>query len=134
MADNVSSELLKDIHRIAEHVSAVAPTRKVSTHEYIQERQKGRPKLERTVYMSGAKLPEKYLSAEEIALLNKVQAGKYNGGRWSVLERDSGGNRIIDIIVPNATQEDRMRLMGEAPNLTTLLKAMLAERPVVKAA
>jgi hypothetical protein len=88
-----------------------------------------RESLKRTVYMSGARLREPFLSQEEISLLNKIHAGLYNGGRWVVIERNGSGGEggAVDIIVRNKTQEDRIRLMGEAPDLTTLLKKIIAE-------
>jgi hypothetical protein len=130
-ADPVTSDLVESIHAIAEHLATTAPPRRVQQIDYMRTRQ-NRHKLTRTVYMSGAKVPERVLTDEEVQLLNQLKPGKYNEGRWTILERDAGGQRSLDILFPNATQEDRIRLMGEAPTLTALCNRVLAEQNAAK--
>jgi hypothetical protein len=120
------TQLLEDLHTFAEHLKANTPPRQVSTHEYMQQME-NRHKLERAVYMGGIQLRETDLSDEEVVLLNKLPAGRYNSDKWTVFERNTGGTRSIDIMIPNATQEDRVQLAIEAPSLVALVKKMLAE-------
>lgn len=126
MNEAQNQTLLESIATIASNLGS--KVRKITTHEYVTARSK-RVKLRRQVYMSGAKLKESFLSEEEITLLNKIQPGLYNEQRWAVLGRSAnGGDGSIDIVVPNKTQEDRIRLMGEAPTLATMLKRIIAEQ------
>lgn len=91
--------------------------------------EKKRPKLKRPTYMSGARLREIMLSSADITLLNQLKAGKYNQKRWVVTERDGGAEgSAIDVMIPNKTMEDRIRLKGEAFNLNMLLTKIVAEQ------
>jgi hypothetical protein len=126
--EDVLTDAVAQLARIAEMTAANTKPRKMTTHEYMQSVE-NRSKLTRTVYMGGAKLRESSLSNAEVVLLNKLRAGKYNGGRWTVLERNKGGSDggAIDIFVPNATQEDRVRMAMEAPTLTALCTKIIEE-------
>ncbi len=121
-------KLIESIAKIAEHLESVAPKKKVSHFEYMTARQK-RHKLTRQVFLSGVKVREKQLTDEQVLLLNRLKPGKYNGGRWVVLERGAAGleGGALDIYVRNKSQEDRGQLAIEAPSLDVLLTKIIAE-------
>lgn len=122
-------KLVESIAKIADHLAETARPKKTSHFEYLRERQKGRVKLVRQVFMSGVKIREKQLTNDQVTLLNQLKPGVYNGGRWHVIGRHADGleDGIIEIWVRNKTQEDRGQLALEAPTLDVLLQKMIAE-------
>lgn len=122
-------QLVESISKIANHLADIAPPKKVSHFEYMRARKK-RVKLSRQVYMSGVKIRENQLTEEQIRLLNKLKPGKYNDGKWTVIERDASGleGGAIDIFLRNKSNEDRMQLLIEAPSLDVLCTKIIAEQ------
>lgn len=123
-------DLVKSIATIAEHLKSVAPPKKTSHFEYINDpKRKRRTTLKRQVFMSGVRLRERQLSEAQVVLLNKLKPGIYNGGRWNVIARHAEGldDGIIEIYVRNKTQEDRGQFALEAPSLDVLLQKMINE-------
>jgi hypothetical protein len=121
-------KLVDSIATIAEHLKSVAPRKKTSHFEYMQARRK-RNKLTRKVFMSGIEVRPRQLSDEQIDLLNRLQPGVYNGGRWTVIGRHADGieGGSIEIYARNKTIEDRTQMAIEAPSLDVLLQKMIAE-------
>jgi len=134
------TSLLESIATMAKALSVeadVAPIKQVPLAKYKAQTpwnpegkpEHVRPKLRRTVYLSNRRLSESFLSDEEITLLNRIKAGKYNERRWVVVETDGEADgSAISIIIPNKTPEDRMRLKGEAPDIATVLRRIIAEQ------
>lgn len=94
---------------------------------------RSRPKLSRPTYLNGHRLQEMLLSNEEIRLLNKLTAGKYQDRKWLVVEADTDRDgSTVQVFLPNKTESDRLSLKGKARNLTEALTLILDEAAAAK--
>lgn len=91
---------------------------------------KRRPKLRRITRMNGFRLGEMTLSDDEIRGLNQIKAGKYNNGRWVVIESDSNeSGASVELFVQNKSQQDRLELAKICPKgLIDILAKILADQ------
>ncbi len=97
---------------------------------------KNRPKLKRATYLNGFRLREMRLTEENIALLNKVKAGKYQDRKWVVVESDGDsedGGASVNIWIPNKTVQDRLKLANKSAGrgLAALLELIVEEQSKV---
>lgn len=76
------------------------------------------------VFMNGARLNPRMLTAEEIELLNQVRPGLYNKKKWAVTVRR---DKSIDIGYSNKTVQQRLELAREAPSLADMCRRILTE-------
>jgi hypothetical protein len=88
-----------------------------------------RPKLARPVIFCGAPQREKQLSNTEIELFNQIKPGRYNNRKWEVIEQVAENDeRTIEIRIPVKEVQDRIELAMTAPDLTSILKLIIAEQ------
>jgi hypothetical protein len=88
-----------------------------------------RPRLARTTLFCGATQREKQLSNVEIDLFNQIQPGRYNQRKWEVVEHKADNDEsTIEIRIPVKEVQDRIELAMTAPNLTSILKLIIAEQ------
>jgi len=90
-----------------------------------------RPKLQRITRMNGFRLTETKLTNNAIRLFNQLRAGKYNQGRWVVMESTdpaAGNSGAVDLYVQNKSFADRIQLKGDAPTIDVLLWKIVKEQ------
>jgi hypothetical protein len=84
-----------------------------------------RPKLRCETLFCGAIQQEESLKNEEIELFNSLRAGRYNGGKWTVLaSEDATGHQRLDVRVP---VNDINALMDLPNSLVGILKQIATE-------
>lgn len=80
-----------------------------------------KPKLKRKIFQHSIPVQDKFLTSEQILLLNKIRPGDYFDGYVHVTRRRDKG---IDITYPMRNAQQRMALAGKtgARNFTELIK------------
>lgn len=91
-------------------------------------------KLGRKFYQNGFLLDINKLTDEEIALLNKLPAGRFMDGLVSVLEVRKGQETAVNIVYDNSNQDKRFELKNYFRNFREMLKIILDESQGIKRA
>ena len=86
-----------------------------------------RPKLRARFIYSGAEMSEKFLTNDEIELLNKVtEPGDFHRNRWHVrVRKDDSGKETVIIDFPTKSVDDRMELPH---SMVAMINEILAEQ------
>jgi hypothetical protein len=91
-----------------------------------------RPSLKRTTVFCGAEQSGDSLTNEEIELFNRLQAGRYNLGKWQVLVREDGmAETYVEVKLPTATLDQRMEMPA---SLVAILSKIVHEADEKRAA
>ena len=116
---------------IASGIQQTSGPRKIKPAEYLQSRKK--PELDGDYYQNGFAISERFLSREDIALLQQLTPGIYLDGFVTVSAKTAkGGRKTVSIEHPDR-KDDRMFLKGLAPNFTRLLMLLIDEAKAQRA-
>jgi hypothetical protein len=131
--DAINERLTKALEILAEN-SAGGPIKqipigraKVST-PWNPTGERLRPRLKRVTRMNGFKLQEFTLNNRTIRMFNLLKAGKYNGGKWVVIDQDDREGSSINLYVPNKSVADRLETKAKAKDIEALLEIILTEQ------
>lgn len=86
-----------------------------------------RRKLTRRIYQNGYPVMIKKLFDEEIAMLNKLESGRYMEGLVTVVQVQTGGNTDLHIVYNNKSFDQRLALKSNFRNLREMLSICLDE-------
>ena len=127
IANSVAEAVAKATIAVNERISPVEKRSPGLVSPYNPEGLAVRPKLTSRYIFCGAEMKEKFLTNEEITLLNQVtEPGQFNKGKWKVrVRKDDGDAKTVFIDVPSKSIDDRMSL---PPSLKSLLQQIIAEQ------
>lgn len=94
-----------------------------------------RPQFTRDYYQNGKHLVADVLTPADIAILEKLQAGRYLNRLVEVIERESEGSemRSLEVRYPSATHDQRIAAGKVFQTFSQLLQLLLAEQIATEA-
>lgn len=133
--DEINAKLSQVLEKLADNVDR-GPVKQVPLAKAIVRTpwnptgSRLRPRLQRVTRMNGYRLTETKLTNNAIRMFNQLKGGKYNGGRWVVIDSTdpSGVGGAIDLYVQNKSFADRIQLKADARNIDELLWKIIKEQ------
>jgi hypothetical protein len=129
VATSKEDRMLLALETLAKSNAAIVnntPIHRLTFDEWLMKNPQ--PEMPFPVTLNGYRLEADMLDAEGLALLQKLQEGRFFNRRIHVYQ-DRGANRTWHIMWPGKTLSDRMTIMQYGVDLTAILRRLTTETP-----
>ena len=127
IAESVAKAVAQATVQVQERIAPVEKRSGTKVSFFNPEGIDPRPKLERAYIFCGAELKEKFLTNDEIAVLNKLKVpGDYHRGQWKVRVRNAGSDK--ETVVVELPVKDINQRMDLPRGLTAIVSEIIADQ------